>query len=212
MRYAVDYIVKNPQSVTGDIALQTVVEKLLNSRQGFLCLVKEDKLEGVITASSVMHACSKSKEADHLKAVDLTLDNLPIVSSSLAWNELVGYFKTKEAILVADPAGKIIGVVTPAAFINRLSAKVSELERELDAIINFSSDEIIVADGKGRVLRANALFEENFGVKLLDVIGKNVSELEKKKIFTPSVTRLVIDKKSAQTVIQSHRDGRKLLP
>ncbi len=211
MRYAVDYIVKNPQSVTGDIALQTVVEKLLNSRQGFLCLVKEDKLEGVITASSVMHACSKSKEADHLKAVDLTLDNLPIVSSSLAWNELVGYFKTKEAILVADPAGKIIGVVTPAAFINRLSAKVSELERELDAIINFSSDEIIVADGKGRVLRANALFEENFGVKLLDVIGKNVSELEKKKIFTPSVTRLVIDKKSAQTVIQSHRDGRKLL-
>jgi transcriptional regulator with PAS, ATPase and Fis domain len=55
------------------------------------------------------------------------------------------------------------------------------------------------------------VFEENFGAKLSDVLGKSVDELEKKRLFFPSVTRLVLESKSSRTVIQSQRDGRKLL-
>ncbi len=55
------------------------------------------------------------------------------------------------------------------------------------------------------------MFEENFGAKLSDVLGKSVDELEKKRLFFPSVTRLVLESKSSRTVIQSQRDGRKLL-
>jgi PAS domain S-box-containing protein len=211
MLCAADLVTKNRHLVSGELAFNDVIETLGETRHGFLYLVEGEAIKGVITASSIIRACRKSERADHLKAVDLVYCDLPVVSCSLAWKELVGILKKNEAVMVTDSSGTVVGAVTPSSVISRLSAKISELERELDAIINFSSDEIIVADGKGRVLRANALFEENFGVKLSDVLGKNVSELEKKKIFTPSVTRMVIDKKSAQTVIQSHRDGRKLL-
>lgn len=92
-----------------------------------------------------------------------------------------------------------------------LRHRVEELERELDAIINFSSDEIVVTNGEGIILRANSIFEDNHGVSVDEIIGCYVGDLEARRVFEPSVTRLVLQNRSPQTVIQSRKDGRKLL-
>ncbi|HHX86810.1 MAG TPA: sigma 54-interacting transcriptional regulator [Firmicutes bacterium] len=99
----------------------------------------------------------------------------------------------------------------PAQPVKDLEKRVLELERELDAIINFSSDEIMVISGDGIILRANSVFEESYGVKIEDILGRKAFDLEAQKIFSPSVTRLVMQSKKPHTVIQSQRDGRKLL-
>ncbi len=98
--------------------------------------------------------------------------------------------------------------VSPAKL---LKDRILELERELDAVINFSSDEIMVISGDGIILRANSVFEESYGLKIGDILGRRTSDLEDQKVFSPSVTRLVIQNKRPHTLIQSQRDGRKLL-
>jgi TyrR family helix-turn-helix protein/PAS domain S-box-containing protein len=86
-----------------------------------------------------------------------------------------------------------------------------ELSNEIDAIINFSSDEIYVTDAQGTTLRVNRTFEENSGVPVAEVIGRSVYELEKEGIFKPSVARLVLEQKSKMTVVQEYQNNKKVL-
>lgn len=99
----------------------------------------------------------------------------------------------------------------PAQLVEKLKERILELERELDAIINFSSDEIMVISGEGTILRANPVFEKSYGVKIGDILGRKAFDLEAQKVFSPSVTRLIMQNKRPHTIIQSQRDGQKLL-
>jgi PAS domain S-box-containing protein len=211
MQRAVEMIDKKPLIVKETISVSEAIRVLLNSDYGYICTSSEGVVNAVITFKSALGAINQVENAGSLQATDLVLSPLPVVDAEARWPEFMAELQENVVLAVTKAGGSIVGVIPAAGIIQNVVTKTLELERELDAIINFSSDEIFVADGSGRVLRANSQFEENFGVKLSSVLGSNVSDLEKKKIFTPSVTRLVIDKKSTQTVIQSRRDGRKLL-
>ena len=187
------------------------LEALLGSETGVVGLVRRTKLTGVITASSALRAAGGGIPPGGLKAGDLVLRDSVPVRPEAPWPSFWEALKRAGALPVTGARGELYGVVTLTSLAAKLGCKNEELEREIDAIINFSSDEILVANGNGTVLRANAVFEENFGVRVSEVLGKKVDELEERKIFFPSVTRLVLRKRSAQTVIQSQRDGRKLL-
>jgi len=211
MQRAVEMIDKKPLIVKETISVSEAIRVLLNSDYGYICTSSEGVVNAVITFKSALGAINQVENAGSLQTTDLVLSPLPVVDAEARWPEFLAELQENVVLAVTKAGGSIVGVIPAAGIIQNVVTKTLELERELDAIINFSSDEIFVADGSGRVLRANSQFEENFGVKLSSVLGSNVSDLEKKKIFTPSVTRLVIDKKSTQTVIQSRRDGRKLL-
>jgi transcriptional regulator with PAS, ATPase and Fis domain len=104
--------------------------------------------------------------------------------------------------------GKIVGYVDHDILLQFLSRKNEELERELDAIINFSADWIFISDGQGYALRANSSYEKEFGVK---VVGKNVIELEKEGVFHPSVTKMVLENHKSHTIVQDTLKGKELL-
>ena len=211
MQRAVDLIDKKPIMIEEKAPVREALEALFNSDYGYICTSSGGVVSAVITYESALEAINQSENPKSLKAADLVVSPLPVVDADARWPEFMAELQENFILAVTKTGGNIVGIVPSAGMLKNIASKTLELEREIDAIINFSSDEIFVADGSGKVLRANSQFEENFGVKLSSVIGSNVSDLEKKKIFTPSVTRLVIDKKSTQTVIQSRRDGRKLL-
>lgn len=190
---------------------EEVIQALMDAGGGFVCLGEAGRISHVVTRQSAFMACRDQALETINTPVELAVNPLPILELDQPWPDQIAMLKKHGLVALTDEDGQITGIITAEILLAALAEKAMELEREIGSIINFSSDEIFVADGDGRVLRANAMFEENFGVKLKSVLGKNVSDLEKKKIFTPSVTRLVIDKKSTQTVIQSRRDGRKLL-
>jgi PAS domain S-box-containing protein len=208
---AIDFAIKNPVFVKGTASAVEAVEVLINSEAGYVCTAENGVLKGLITPYSVVVSLRGEKSPDRLQADNLALQPCPVVRPEAGWMSFIPDLKKYGAMAVLNDQGIFEGVITLNRVMTLLADKNEELERELDAVIKFSSDEILVADGKGKVLRANAIFEENFGVKLSAVLGKTVDELEKKKIFFPSVTKLVLDKKNVQTVIQSRRDGRKLL-
>ncbi|MBU8914455.1 sigma 54-interacting transcriptional regulator [Bacillus sp. FJAT-29953] len=89
---------------------------------------------------------------------------------------------------------------------------IKDLNKDLNAILSSIYDEILVVNAKGELIRySENIIKDFWQVDLKDLIGKNVLELEDQGLFTPSVTRLVMEKKRKVSVVQETKTGRKIL-
>lgn len=89
---------------------------------------------------------------------------------------------------------------------------IKNLNQDLNAILSTIYDEILVVNSKGELIRYSESFISEFwDVKLKDLIGKNLLDLENKGLFTPSVTRLVLEQKKKVSVVQETKGGKKIL-
>ncbi|WP_243292676.1 sigma 54-interacting transcriptional regulator [Bacillus sp. FJAT-47783] len=90
---------------------------------------------------------------------------------------------------------------------------VKNLNKDLNAILSTIYDEILVVNNQGTLIRASETSIPNFwGVdNLHELVGENILELEKKGLFTPSITRLVIEQKKKVSTVQDTNNGRKVL-
>ncbi|HZG16286.1 MAG TPA: sigma 54-interacting transcriptional regulator [Candidatus Bathyarchaeia archaeon] len=82
------------------------------------------------------------------------------------------------------------------------------LQIELNAILKASRDNIVITDGKGIVLRASPNCKVIYGKDVSFLIGKSVLQLETEGIFSPSVTRMVLDEHKEIQVMQHTTTGR----
>ena len=82
---------------------------------------------------------------------------------------------------------------------------------DLKVIFESSYDVIFVADKDGRALRVSAACEKFWGIKKEDFIGSNVFKLEEEGVFSPSVTRMVLEQGKKISTIQKTNTGRTLL-
>ncbi len=210
MLTAEKYIDSSPVSIDIEAAAGDAMDRLSVAAEKVVVCVKDQRMHGLITPLSALRALRKAADGALHRAGDLVDPDFITVAADTPIDLLLGNLRDRGALMV-EKEGQFCGVISLTGLTGKLFSAYEELERELDAIINFSSDEILVADGKGAVLRASLLFEEYFGVKADDVVGKMVNDLEKQKVFFPSVTLKVLDKRCPQTVIQTHQDGRTLL-
>ncbi len=91
---------------------------------------------------------------------------------------------------------------------NALSAlSIDELIPILDSI----SDAIFIDDAQGFTIWINKASEELYKISRKEIIGKHVSFLENTGIFTPSVARIVMEKKKEVSIIHENKDGKRLL-
>ncbi|WP_082233009.1 sigma 54-interacting transcriptional regulator [Halobacillus massiliensis] len=90
---------------------------------------------------------------------------------------------------------------------------VKNLNTDLNAILATMYDEILVVNRKGELLRHSENFISGFwGVdNLSELIGRSLLEFEKRGAFSPSVARLVIEKKKKVSVVQETSDGKSVL-
>ncbi|MCL6444993.1 MAG: sigma 54-interacting transcriptional regulator [Alicyclobacillus sp.] len=88
---------------------------------------------------------------------------------------------------------------------------LQEENDELEELINSSLDEWYVTDGQGITIRVNEKVEQLYGPLVGGLKGKSVFDLERQKIFYPSVSAMVIRHRSQQTVLQYTIDGRRLI-
>ena len=73
------------------------------------------------------------------------------------------------------------------------------------------ADAVMICDGQGNVISVHDTYEHFFGVTKAYVVGKSVYELEKEGIFTPSVTRMVIEQQKRIVTTQRNRTGTLIL-
>lgn len=80
-----------------------------------------------------------------------------------------------------------------------------------EEILNAFHEDIVVVDKTGVVLRVSPTFEDIYGLKPEEVLGKTVFYLEKEKIFNPSVAKMVFETRQKITIIQKNKSGRSRL-
>jgi len=88
-----------------------------------------------------------------------------------------------------------------------MNLDMSDWTEVFDAVHN----DLIITDSKGVVVYANKVSEKIYTIPRDELIGKTVDELEKQKIFTPSITKKVLQEKKKQTLIQETKSGAKVL-
>lgn len=91
-----------------------------------------------------------------------------------------------------------------------------DLDMDLDLefykkILEASHDEICASDDKGIIIYCNKAFEENYGLKKEDILGKNVSFLEESGYSTKSPIPVVLRTKSKFSLEQDTQTGKKLI-
>ncbi len=80
-----------------------------------------------------------------------------------------------------------------------------------EEIVDSINTDVIVADSKGNIVYSNSSVELWLNIKKNDIIGLSVMQLEKERVFYPSVVKRVLETGEKQTLIQETRSGKKLL-
>jgi PAS domain S-box-containing protein len=88
---------------------------------------------------------------------------------------------------------------------------VRQLNMELDAIINNSYDGIWVIDGNGVILKVNKTYEAFSGIKIEEVIGRNIRDLVKEGYFSDSAALHVLRERKPCTVIHDIKTGKRAM-
>lgn len=76
------------------------------------------------------------------------------------------------------------------------------IEIELNGLLDTSNDNIVITDGDGIILRASPSCLSIYGWDASILIGRSVDALEQENIFSPSVTKLVLQARKKMQIIQ----------
>lgn len=87
----------------------------------------------------------------------------------------------------------------------------SQNTNESEMILRALKDDLLVVDKDGTILKESEVTKSLYGLDGKKIIGLSVYDLEKQGVFTPLVTPLVLKKKQRVNVIQTTKDGKKLL-
>jgi TyrR family helix-turn-helix protein/PAS domain S-box-containing protein len=95
--------------------------------------------------------------------------------------------------------------------LSKMSETIDITLETLKKILDHSSDEIFVLDGKQRIIYVNSVCEKHYGLKPKDVLGKYNVELFEKGYWKPSIVPQVFEKKKPITQKQTTYIGAELL-
>jgi PAS domain S-box-containing protein len=158
----------------------------------------------------------------HVAAV-LPPSVLPIMESLQTGEPQLGHHMPgKNGGLVANITllrrqGRIEGTVCSFQKTEHLELSAHKLEsyknlnRQLNAIFQSSSDGIWVCDGQGTVIDINEASEKLNGIEADDVIGRKVSDIMAGGLFDRSVTLEVLESKRQVSVVQHIKKTRRIL-
>lgn len=89
--------------------------------------------------------------------------------------------------------------------------KYEEMDIDLQAIFKHAFDVIYVANGEGVTVRVSSASQKIWGYSPEELEGQSIYKLEKEGVFRPSVVRLVLEKGSNVSAIQTTKTGRRLI-
>jgi PAS domain S-box-containing protein len=94
--------------------------------------------------------------------------------------------------------------------IDELNA-VQQLSKKLDAIIESSYDGIYITDGEANTMKINKAYERITGVKREEMLGVNMTKLERSGYISESSTLRVLKTRKTTTIHQKFKTGKNAL-
>jgi PAS domain S-box-containing protein len=113
--------------------------------------------------------------------------------------------------------GKMIGVMSVFKSLETYEElandvfSLKEYTHEIEAIIESSYDGIYVTDGEANTIRVNSAYEKITGIKVSEVLGRNMNDLVKEGFFDESVSVKVLEERKPVTIRQILKSGKSIL-
>ena len=115
-------------------------------------------------------------------------------------------------IIVVDHQKRVKGTLTTLELIKAAEKYITRFEwNHLDAVIESSFDGIVISDREGYLLKINQAYERITGLKPEEILGRNVKDLVKEGILSPSSTLEVLKNKKSTTISQVLKTGKEML-
>lgn len=195
-----------------DKLLKLILSKLFNINIGKIFYVNE---KGIIRLVNRMAAEWLNKKKNELVGASIHdylsgLDNLGFALSRntmLEHEQQIDDTWYKVRIIPVNARGSVYGAIILYDDITDYK-RLQEVNKELDAVIEASSDSIYVTDGEGNTLRINSACERITGLRKDVVIGMNMREIVEKGMISDSCTLEVLRTKSPATILQRVKDGK----
>ena len=152
------------------------------------------------------------QEIDNLTEI-LKEEEIKLLLQGNSISEALGVTDVKLQALIADQYMWIsVTDCTDVVTMENASNRMMELNREFRAFFSEYGDEnIVVANGNGIIEYAGEDIERTCGVENNYFVGKSVYEVEKNKIFYPSVTAKVLETKCTHVLLQKTQNNESLV-
>lgn len=198
------------KSILTSIPMGTfVVDKnkvIVNCNDAGLKMIKST-LEKVINTKA--ETIFSGEQVDNVFATGKTILNQIQISDDMG--VLVDY----SPIFVDNEVEGVVIVVQDLPMVEEMASEieyVKDLNKDLNAILSSIYDEILVVNRKGELIRYSENIIPGFwNVDLKELLGKSILEFGNQGLFTPSVTKLVLEKKKKVSIVQETINGRKVL-
>lgn len=89
--------------------------------------------------------------------------------------------------------------------------KIKKIEVFFDKILDIFYDGIYITDASGLTIKVNDMYEKLTGLKKEELLGHNVTDLEKAGVFDSPLNPLVVKTGKPQTSVQVNKAGRKVV-
>ena len=86
-----------------------------------------------------------------------------------------------------------------------------ELRYNFNEILDSMSDDLLISDGAGKVLKVNRSFEMLYNLSSEEALGRTVYELEEEGYFRPSIIAKVIQSGEKTTMTQKNQSDRDII-
>ena len=86
-----------------------------------------------------------------------------------------------------------------------------ELRDNFNEILDSMSDDLLISDGAGKVLKVNRSFEMLYNLSSEEALGRTVYELEEEGYFRPSIIAKVIQSGEKTTMTQKNQSDRDII-
>ncbi|MHB1405101.1 MAG: sigma 54-interacting transcriptional regulator [Desulfitobacteriaceae bacterium] len=119
------------------------------------------------------------------------------------------YIMNRDPVIQDGRISGAVGVFQDISEIESVSQElvsVKELNRELDSVIQSSSDGFVVTDASGQILRVNSAYEKLSQSTLQELYGRRIQELGEEGIYAHSLVDVVLQRRHPVTVVESKQD------
>lgn len=201
----------NKINYSQDKILKLMLSRILKTSNDMVFIIDS---RGVVTLVNNKAAKWLGRKKNEIKGtgIDELIKGIDEIRDALAGGNTLGkellidedHYLVKFDPIILGKRKKLGGIVV----CQDISAqkKVEEAYKELDAIIDTSSESMYITDGEGKTLRINNACNRITGLEKDVVVGHNVRDIVDKGLFNKSSTLEVLKTKSKVTILQNVTD------
>ncbi len=203
-----------PKALKADDNIERAIDFFFKTGVDLIPIYDEqDNFMGIVTPHDIINRYAMNRKIKGRVEQFITADRCRIISLQEAAAEI----DMDERITCICDDGKLVGIVRMEYLMDQLKWTNDILKQfedrceEYEVIFKNYYDSIYDIAADGTILMANPATKRTIGMDPMGIIGRNIREMEKDKLYFPSIFDSVLTKRETITIVQNIEADRKAI-